>query len=117
MVVNPLEGVTNEHFIVWMRTASQPMFRKLYGYFETDIPANSRLVFQVTANFEVGSFSGQKTLILSTTDWLGGKNHYVGYCFVLVGSILLVLSFAFGLKQFYRPRKIGDARYLRYKQE
>ena len=117
MVVNPLEGVTNEHFIVWMRTASQPLFRKLYGYFETDIPANTKLTFELNANFEVGSFSGQKALILSTTNWLGGKNDFIGLNFVVVGIGCLVLAFAFGFKHYYRPRKIGDVRYLRFKQD
>lgn len=29
--ISPLDGVTDEHFIVWMRTSSMPTFRKLYG--------------------------------------------------------------------------------------
>ena len=29
--ISPIDGVTDEHFIVWMRTSSLPTFRKLYG--------------------------------------------------------------------------------------
>jgi len=31
MKINPLEGVTNEHFVVWMQAAASSQFRKLYG--------------------------------------------------------------------------------------
>jgi len=117
MAISPLEGVTNEHFIVWMRTASQPTFRKLYGYIETDIPAGTELEFSVRAYFEVVSFEGDKTLILSTTSWMGGKNDYLGWTFLVVGIICLFFGSAFGLKQFFNPRNLGDVRYLRYKEE
>lgn len=56
------QGVTNEHFIVWMRTAALPQFRKLYGKIDTDIPAGTTLTFNVDAYFEVTSFGGKKSL-------------------------------------------------------
>jgi hypothetical protein len=59
--------VTNEHFIVWMRTAGLPTFRKLYGKINKDIPAGSTITFTVNANFEVASFSGKKYLSESHT--------------------------------------------------
>lgn len=43
-------GVENEHFIVWMRAAALPHFRKLYGRIEQDIPANTDLKVQILAS-------------------------------------------------------------------
>lgn len=57
-----LQGVTNEHFIVWMRTAGLPTFRKLYGRIDQDIPAGTLLSFAINPGFEVVSFGGKKHL-------------------------------------------------------
>ena len=46
-------GVENEHFIVWMRAAALPHFRKLYGRIEQDIPANTDLKVRILASLLV----------------------------------------------------------------
>lgn len=116
-VVSPLEGVTNEHFVVWMRVAALPTFRKLYGYIEQPIPAGTLLEFSVNANFEIQSFQGTKALIISTNNMFGGRNVFFGPFFYISGFICLGLGLFFGWKQQFRPRKIADRSYLHFKQE
>ncbi|CAM9445228.1 unnamed protein product, partial [Heterosigma akashiwo] len=77
-VINPIEGVTNEHFIVWMRTAALPKFRKLYGIIDTDLKEGDEITFKVTANYLVSSFDGTKSIILANASWFGGKNAVLG---------------------------------------
>jgi len=115
-VINPIEGVTNEHFIVWMRTAALPDFRKLYGKIDSDIPAGTTLTFDVDAHFYVNGFEGKKYLVISTTSWFGGANNFLGLTYIIVGSICLVLAVIFLAKQALCPRKLGDTRYLGWKE-
>lgn len=112
MVVNPLEGVENEHFIVWMRTAGLPTFRKLYGKIHDSLKKGDILTFQVVANFEVDSFGGSKSIVISNLGEFGGKNSFLGISYIVVGSISLLLGVLFALKQLISPRQLGDTRYL-----
>lgn len=117
MVVSPLEGVLNEHFVVWMRTAALPQFRKLYGYIETPIPAGSTLTFSVQANWAVQRSEGAKALIVSESYIFGGKNHWLGTLFIVVGAIAAGLGLLFLAKELIWPRKMGDRMYLKFKEE
>lgn len=88
--ISPLKGVTDEHFIVWMRTAMMPTFRKLYGVIHGDFNTGDVLTFNVTANYEVGSFSATKGLLVTTLGDFGGKNVVPGELFLTVGSFCLI---------------------------
>lgn len=116
-MINPILGVTDEHFVVWMRNAAFVNFRKLYGYIEKDIMAGEVLTFSITANWDVKSFKGAKSLLVTTTSAFGGKNIQLGDCFMGVGVICLVAGVFFGLKHMIKPRKLADEKYLRYKED
>lgn len=108
-------GVQNEHFIVWMRTAALSTFRKLYGKIEVEVKKDDVISFDVDARFRVDEFKGKKFLVLSTTSWLGGKNPFLGYSYLTVGIVCLVLAAVFITKQVVAPRQLGDTSYLVWK--
>lgn len=106
------KGVEDEHFIVWMRTAALPTFRKLYGKIETDIGKGDTVSFNVTSRFNVKDFKGKKYLVVSTTSWLGGKNSFLGWAYIIVGIVCVVLALVFGVKEWSTGRDLGDPQFL-----
>lgn len=114
-MIPPIEGVTNEHFVVWMRVATFPKFRKLYGYFDGDLKAGEVISFGTLANWEVKSFKGSKSLVLTTTSIYGGKNLQFGNCFLGVGGWCLITGLFFAIKHTFNPRKLAHEKYLKYK--
>jgi hypothetical protein len=83
-----------EHFIVWMRTAGLPSFRKLWGKINADLPAGTYTI-NIANNYDVSSFEGQKSFVLSTTNALGGKNYFLAICYIVVGGLCIVFAFIF----------------------
>nr|XP_056712286.1 cell cycle control protein 50A [Euleptes europaea] len=90
-------GFINEDFIVWMRTAALPTFRKLYRLIERKdslrptLPAG-KYSLDIKYNYPVHSFDGRKRMILSTISWMGGKNPFLGIAYITVGSICFFLG-------------------------
>ena len=114
-IVNPIEGIKNEHFVNWMRTSSLPKFRKLYGRIDAGVSAGDSMVFNVRTNFEVKSFDGTKSLVLTTLADYGGKNYSLGNSVIIMGSISLFIGIAFALRRLISPRPFGDIRHLNWK--
>ena len=115
--VSPIDGVRDEHFIVWMRVAALPTFRKLYGWINQPIANGTVLTFQITNNWEVGTFEGRKSLVITNTNIFGGKNQWMGLYFYSVGFFCIGAAVFFALKQLIRPRRLADKHYLHFKQE
>lgn len=97
--------VSNEEFIVWMRTSGLPEFRKLHRIIRTDLKKGDKLTFTINNVFPVDSFDGGKKIVLSTTEWIGGKNQFLGWAYIVVAILCLLLAIAFGIKQALTPRE------------
>ncbi|VDD86611.1 unnamed protein product [Enterobius vermicularis] len=93
-------GFLNTDFIVWMRTAALPNFRKLYrrliriGFFTSGLPLG-RYELRIINNYPVTVFGGRKYFVISTTSWAGGKNLFLGVMYIIVGSLCVIAAIAF----------------------
>lgn len=111
----PLPNPVNDpHFMVWMRTAGLSDFRKLYGIIDEDFQTGDVLTVSINNTFPVTEFEGTKAVVISTTSWLGGKNSFLGYCYLITGIVSLVLAIAFFTKHKVSPRELGDMKYFNW---
>jgi len=110
-VENPTNnGFQNEDLIVWMRTAALPNFRKLYRRVDHDdeqksenysqkfkkgLPANFQYQLKIDYAYKVTQFSGTKSVIISTTSLLGGKNPFLGIAYIVVGCVCFIMGVVF----------------------
>jgi len=86
----------DEHFIVWMRTAGLPDFRKLWGRIEVDLEPGT-YTMNVISNWPVEHFDGSKSWVLTTTNELGGKNNFLSLCYLIAGTFCVIFGMVFGL--------------------
>lgn len=93
IIINQLSD--QEDLIVWMRTAALPSFRKLYGKIEVDLEADDVVTVKLMNNYNTYSFGGKKKLVLSTSNWLGGRNDFLGVSYIFVGSSCVVIALVF----------------------
>lgn len=94
-------GFQNQDFIVWMRVAAFPTFRKLYRKLDRSISgfkdglAKGEYKLSIDYNYPVATFNGKKRFILTTTSWMGGKNPFLGIAYIVVGCLCLMFGFVF----------------------
>ena len=99
--------VTDEDFIVWMRVAGLPTFRKLYAMLPDGLQAGTYTV-QINNLYSTQRFAGTKSIVISSTSFIGGYNPFLGYAFIAVGSLCLLLALVFFIVNLVKPRALGD---------
>jgi len=114
--IRTIPNFKDPDFVVWMRAAALPTFRKLYRIIQTDIQPGLYTV-RIWNNYPVTSFGGHKYVVLSTTSWLGGKNPFLGYAYMVVGAVCILLGVSFAIKHAVNGRRLGDTAYLDWAQQ
>ena len=84
------EGVKNEHFIVWMRTAGLPTFRKLYAVIDDGLDVGT-FTIKVHSQFEWHRSTGTKVDYFDR-QLARGRNYFLGVAYLVVGCISLMLA-------------------------
>ncbi|KAL4427090.1 hypothetical protein ABPG74_004500 [Tetrahymena malaccensis] len=88
--------VTDEHFMVWMRTSGMGKFKKLWGRINQDLPSGD---YQIVVNNQYNSsdFNGYKYVLLTTSSPFGQKNlvliiAYFSGAFVCIVSYIILVT-------------------------
>ncbi|OAL01732.1 Lem3/Cdc50 [Phaeosphaeriaceae sp. SRC1lsM3a] len=103
---------TWEQFQVWMRTAGLPTFSKLAQRNDNDKLASGTYWLKIYDHFPVESYSGTKSILISTRTVMGGRNPFLGIAYLVVGGLCILLGAFFLATHLIKPRKLGDHTYL-----
>lgn len=73
-----------------------------YYYFyrcriEAGLSAGDTLTFEVASNFIVDYYDGTKSIVVSNTNDLGGRNLYWGQSLPTIGGIVVILALLIGV--------------------
>jgi len=104
----------SEEFIVWMRTSALPSFKKLNRIIKTDLLQGTYTI-AISNSYNVSQFGGKKSIVISTSSWMGGKNNFIAIVYLIIGALCFFLGIVFLVRHLVSPRKLGDTRYLNWK--
>eukprot|EP00486_Rosalina_sp_Unknown_P003432 CAMPEP_0201567468 /NCGR_PEP_ID=MMETSP0190_2-20130828/7966_1 /ASSEMBLY_ACC=CAM_ASM_000263 /TAXON_ID=37353 /ORGANISM="Rosalina sp." /LENGTH=328 /DNA_ID=CAMNT_0047987499 /DNA_START=33 /DNA_END=1016 /DNA_ORIENTATION=- len=75
-----LPRADDEDFIVWMRAAALPDFRKLHRVIhDTRLPKGTKVNIKIASWFPTKDFGGEKWVTIAKTEWCGGANHALAW--------------------------------------
>lgn len=102
-----LPDINDEDFIVWMHTAALPNFKKLHRIIRNmDLKKGDRINITILNWFEVASFGGEKYIVLSTTEWCGGRNYVLAWIYIIVACIAIGLAVCFAFLLLFGTRSV-----------
>ena len=98
-------NVEDERFITWMKIAPFSKFRKSWGIINEDLPAGQYTV-TVQNLWDSYTFDGKKWFVLADTNGFAGRNQFLGYSYIGVGALSIILCTAFIFRKLRRPKGI-----------
>lgn len=106
--VETIPDLTNwGEFHVWMRTAGLPMFSKLARRNDKDVMMAGTYQVNITDNFPVRGYAGTKSMVISTSTVMGGKNPFLGIAYIIVSGLCVLLGALFTARHLFQPRYVS----------
>ena len=103
-----LPNVENEDFIVWMRVAALPDFRKLHRIIhDKDLNKGDQLNITAASWFPVNKF-GEKYVAIGTTTWAGLQNYALAWSLISLSVAGIALALMFGVLLLFNTRKLAE---------
>ena len=93
--------VEDPHFINWMRLAQTSSFRKLYA--RIDDPPPLPWTLRVKNRFPLVG-KGTKAVLISTANFMGGRNIFLGTLYITTGLVCFVFAIVFCVTLRKKPR-------------
>ncbi|ONH68676.1 Alkylphosphocholine resistance protein LEM3 [Cyberlindnera fabianii] len=108
---------TWSEFQNWMQTPGLPKFSKMARRNDDDVLKAGTYQVTVGLHWPVDGFDGKKAIYLTTRSVIGGRNPFLGICWIVVGAICLILGLVFLIIHLVFPRKTGDVSRLSWNLE
>ena len=99
---------TWQEFQNWMQAPGLPTFSKMVMRNDDDVLPSGTYQVTVGMHWPVNEFNGKKAVYLTTRSVIGGRNPFLGICWIVVGVICLVVGLGFLVVHFLFRRKLGD---------
>eukprot|EP01084_Bolivina_argentea_P291742 501444_1 len=104
-----LPRADDEDFIVWMRAAALPNFRKLHRVIhDRTLPAGTSVNIHIASWFPTKDFGGEKWITIAKTEWCGGPNHGLAWTYTVVACVAIGLTVTFAILLLFGSRKMAD---------
>lgn len=102
------KGTTDEHFIVWMRTAAMPNFIKVFSVcHDCEInPGSYEVLIQM--NYPQSMYDGRRSIIITTTSALGSRSYFISVTYIAVGGLSLLFAVICLIQLLCCPRRLGQ---------
>ena len=75
------------------------------------------VLVNVNNAYNTYQFNGEKAVVLSTVEWIGGKNYFVGYSYIGVGITSLFMGLIYLILHVRYPRQLGDMEALSWRKK
>lgn len=98
-------NMEDERFITWMKIAPFSKFRKSWGIINEDLPPGQYSV-TIYNLWDSYTFNGKKWFVVADTNGLAGRNQFLGYSYIGVGALSIILCTAFIFRKLRRPKGI-----------